>query len=409
VKIQPRQASNTTIPPTKPIKKLAKRAPGATGADPAKAVSEGEEMRYTGKGIKVGVIDTGVYLGHPGINGRVVFGKSYHSGCTQGQDVNGHGTHVAGIIGAQDDFYQGVAPDVVFGVYNVFPCKGEETDRYVTDDFVYDALNDAVTNKMDIINLSLGSIDSEEGFLGQVASAVYEEYDILVISSHGNHGKQGLFSGTGPAAGRNAIATGACVSLDSTKENKENKISHATDSLKGLGFSVNDIKVHKGTLDWEKQHLTTLNTEDESEFCKKGSAQSEQFKGKVVVLSSGGCDVHIKTQNLADSGAIGLLFSVGDMNSFQASLSKVKETFPISSIRSLQGKFLRKKLVELPSTLKSVAPKPARKFSKNSASFDFKCDDIAPFSSWGPSPEFGIKPEITAPVSRRFASLCACR
>jgi hypothetical protein len=361
-------------------------------------VSEGEEMRYTGKGIKVGVLDTGVYLGHPGVQGRVKYGKSYHSGCTQGQDENGHGTHVAGIIGAQDDFYQGVAPDVVFGVYNVFPCKGDENDQYVSDDFIYEAINDAVANEMDIINMSLGSIDWEEGFLGQVASAVFEQFNILVISSHGNYGEQGLFTGTGPAAGRNAIATGACKSLDSTKENKESKTSQSADSLKGLGFSVNDIKVHKGTLDWEKQHLTAVDTDDETEFCKEG-AQSEQFKGKVVLVRLGGCDVHIKTKNLADSGAIGLLFSVRDMNSFQKSLSQVKEAFPISSIQNLQGTLLRRKLVQLPSNFKPVASKSARKFSKYSASFDFKCDDIASFSSWGPSPEFGIKPEITAPVS----------
>jgi subtilisin family serine protease len=398
-------------PPKKPAQRLTKRAPGVTGADPEKAAKEGK-MSYTGKGVKVGVIDSGIDLEHSGFRGRIQKQVHYYSGCDK--DVDGHGTHVAGIIGAQDNFFQGVAPDVEFGVYNVFPCS--DKDKGTSDDIILKALEDAQKDGMNIINMSLGSLDWEEGALGQMASKMFEQHNILVISSHGNRGEEGLFRASGPGVGRNVLATGACKSLDSTKENIQSTdepsrtISADTSSLKSLGVNMKDITVHKGTLDWENEPLTTLDAaEDEFEFCNEGG-QPGQFKGKIVLLRSGGCSADMKTRNLADSGAIGLLFSVKNMIPFESSLPQVKEAFPIASIRNVQGSELRKKLQDSPSTSKPVAPKPARKLSKYSASLDFKCDDMAYFSSWGPTPEFGIKPEISAPVSLGlFSSWMICR
>jgi minor extracellular serine protease Vpr len=62
----------------------------------------------------------------------------------------GHGTHVAGIAGAKGSVI-GVAPGITFGAYRVFGCNG-----WAADDVVVAALERALEDDMDIINMSLG-------------------------------------------------------------------------------------------------------------------------------------------------------------------------------------------------------------------------------------------------------------
>ena len=52
---------------------------------------------YTGKGVRIAVLDTGVYA-HRDIVKRVVFFKNYMGKRQTYHDDNGHGTHVAGIL-----------------------------------------------------------------------------------------------------------------------------------------------------------------------------------------------------------------------------------------------------------------------------------------------------------------------
>ena len=43
-------------------------------------------------------------------------------------DCQGHGTHVAGIIGAESNMFNGVAPNATLGIYRVFGCRGYTSD-----------------------------------------------------------------------------------------------------------------------------------------------------------------------------------------------------------------------------------------------------------------------------------------
>lgn len=113
-----------------------------TGADIAQS-----ELGYTGAGVKVAVMDTGVDYHHPDLGGcfglgcRVAFGWDFVGDTFNADpsstaynpvpapdgdpdDCNGHGTHVAGIIGANGTV-TGVAPGVTFGAYRgVRPAAG---------------------------------------------------------------------------------------------------------------------------------------------------------------------------------------------------------------------------------------------------------------------------------------------
>ena len=67
-------------------------------------------------------------------------------------DCQGHGTHVAGIIGASnDDLILGVAPAATLGIYKVFGCSGQ-----VANDVLIDAFTMAYNAGADIITASIG-------------------------------------------------------------------------------------------------------------------------------------------------------------------------------------------------------------------------------------------------------------
>lgn len=76
------------------------------------------KLGFTGKGIKVGVIDTGC-TDHHCLNSKIVKGKNFTKEGTPDNyiDLNGHGSHVASIIGAKPD---GIHP----GIYGVaYDCE----------------------------------------------------------------------------------------------------------------------------------------------------------------------------------------------------------------------------------------------------------------------------------------------
>ena len=75
----------------------------------------------TGAGVTAYVIDTGIRSGHEQFGGRVAPGVDEVGGSPPGGDCNGHGTHVAGSIGAAD---YGVAKEVALVGVRVLDCDG---------------------------------------------------------------------------------------------------------------------------------------------------------------------------------------------------------------------------------------------------------------------------------------------
>ncbi len=135
--------------------------------------------------VQVAVIDSGIDLDHPEFQGRILEGKNYVRPGTPPQDDSGHGTHVAGIIGAALDNgigVAGVAPQVVFDPRKVL---NEVNSGSVSD--VALAIREAVQAGARIINLSLESPQPS----AVLESAVNEAWNagVLLVASAGNVGQ----------------------------------------------------------------------------------------------------------------------------------------------------------------------------------------------------------------------------
>ncbi|MGH2492198.1 MAG: S8 family serine peptidase, partial [Candidatus Limnocylindria bacterium] len=136
--------------------------------------SRGGGASNAGAGIKVGIIDTGIKENHRFFAaGQVIVERVYCSGCPgiANDDMwSDHGTHVAGTVagqfgttatveGVEIPGLSGVAPAAKLGDYNVFPKGGGGFIAFGGSAFSHDiarALEDAVLDGMDVVNMSIG-------------------------------------------------------------------------------------------------------------------------------------------------------------------------------------------------------------------------------------------------------------
>ena len=159
---------------------------------------------YTGKGVKVAILDTGISLAHPDL--VVSGGHSAVDYTTSYNDDHGHGTHVAGIVGAKnnDIGVVGAAPDASLYAVKVMNQSG---GGYVSD--MIEGIDWSISNKMHIINMSIGT-PSYSSAMDTVVNKAYRA-GILIVAAAGNNGTADGSADTVeyPARLKNAIAVGA--------------------------------------------------------------------------------------------------------------------------------------------------------------------------------------------------------
>ena len=137
------------------------------------------KLGYTGKGVKIAVIDSGINSRHPDL--KVAGGASMIEGASAFTDGAGHGTHVAGVIAALNNSYGvvGAAPDAELYSVKVLSSQGAGTLQAVLDGIQW-----AIDQKMDIINLSL-TTDSSMPQLQAILKKA-NDLGIVVVAAAGN-------------------------------------------------------------------------------------------------------------------------------------------------------------------------------------------------------------------------------
>lgn len=191
------------------------------------------KSNYTGKGVKVAVLDTGISK-HDDL--QVAGGVSFSSYTKSYSDDNGHGTHVAGIIGAKNNGIGvvGVAPDASLYAVKVLDSEG---DGYLSD--IISGIDWSIKNHMDVINLSFGTPENSVA-LQQIVDEAYNK-GILVVAAAGNGGNT---AGTGdtieyPAKYPSVIAVGAV-----DQNNKRGTFSATGSDLEVAAPGVNVLSTY---------------------------------------------------------------------------------------------------------------------------------------------------------------------
>jgi subtilisin family serine protease len=167
---------------------------------------------YTGRGVRVAVLDTGVDATHPDLAGTIAETKDF-TGSTDVVDRFGHGTHVAAIIAgsgaASGGHRRGVAPGAQLVIGKVLGDDGSGSESQVIDGMQWAAA------RASVVNMSLGGFEPSDGTdpISQALDGLTARYGALFVVAAGNNGPD---SGTisAPAAAASALTVGAVDGTD---------------------------------------------------------------------------------------------------------------------------------------------------------------------------------------------------
>ena len=187
------------VSPVRPVNKMLDVTDATVGATMA------WKYGWNGTGVGVAVIDSGI-TASPEFGSRVVYSESFVSGL-DASDQYGHGTHVAGIIGANgvdstgDDFtrtFKGIAPNVNLIDLRVLDANGSGQESNVIA-AIQRAIQLKDTYNIRVINLSLGRPVYESYTLDPLCQAVEAAYKagIVVVAAAGNGGRDNTFGENG--------------------------------------------------------------------------------------------------------------------------------------------------------------------------------------------------------------------
>ena len=336
-----------------------------------------KQLGFTGNGIKIGVIDTGINLNHPDFfnqdnTSRFSKGYDFVDRDAIPQDTNGHGTQVTGIIGA-DGQLKGIAP-----MAEIFSYRVSSDGESVPSDLIIKAINQAVEDKVDIINISLG-VNMTHNKIDQAVNNAIKQ-GVVVVTAAGNSGPDESTIGS-PARNPNAITVGA------TYNNRDSSM-------------VSTLEVD----DKQFQVLPMLGTDIISDpisaeivfgkYSRENDFDGIDVKGKIVLAERGGETpdeiVFFSDKEIfaTKNGAKGLIVYNNQPGIFFGELiheyasEDYYPTIPTVSMTREEGLELRKILeIETTGTF-NVFNHP---------------DFIATFSSRGPASPFYMKPDLVAP------------
>ncbi len=189
-----------------------------------------------GKGIKVAILDTGCDTTHPDLQERIIGGYNFTDDDNSNPDIysdyNGHGTHVAGTIGAVENSIgvAGAAPEVSLLIVKVL--NGQGSGQY---DWIANGIYYAIEQNVDIISMSLGGPDDVQALHDAVKRAV--DNQILVVCAAGNEGDgRDTTEELGyPAAYNEVISVG---SVDFTRNSSEFSNSNREVDLAAPGENI---------------------------------------------------------------------------------------------------------------------------------------------------------------------------
>jgi minor extracellular serine protease Vpr len=363
-----------------------------------------------GAGIKIGMIDTGVDVNNPAFsdplppvagfprvrtagdvqftNAKIIVARNYtpllpDGGDPDANDRDGHGTGTAlaaagGTASTPFGTITGVAPKAYIGSYKALDANGG------TSDVIAKAIDDAVADGMDVINLSLGAYvtsysDIAPTEVGIAAIEAATNAGVVVTVSAGNAGP-GAGSLGDYASAPDAIALGAIMN--------DRALGYAVTADGGApeeafpGSGPNPGQVIAGPL----FDVTTL----DASGLACSPLPSGSVAGQVVLVLRGTCAFADKLNDVAAGGALAaIVYNSATGASFQTIVASVgTATLPAMFMDQAQGGDLLAQLAANPGVSVALDFRGATAFATR--------PDLTSFTSRGPSIGSAMKPDLVA-------------
>ena len=374
-----------------------------------------------GKGIKIGILDTGIDAAHPGFQGfatpipdgypkvsgsseaantnsKIIVARSYLS--TQGAtDMVGHGTGTAMIAAGNTNDpatsgvqgippITGVAPAAWIGNYNVFDDEG------FTDSATFlQALQDALDDGMNVVNYSVGgpnlSARINEGPQARAINAAIAA-GMLIVAAAGNESEYAnLDSGfierypgggtiSDPAAVPAVIAVGA----------------NRNDRTLGYAVAAADAAPYQALVPSQLQNVTGQITGVVAVVSKLDTDglgcvafPEKSLEGKIALIKRGTCNFEDKLNHAQAAGAAAAVVYDHTDEPF-VNMSIGAATLPATFISLASGTDLAARAAENPTLLTLVDFNGTFAFPRS--------PDLSIFSSAGPTPGGAVKPDLVA-------------
>jgi minor extracellular serine protease Vpr len=335
------------------------------------------ENGIDGDGVKIAVIDTGVDFNHPdlfgwGPDGKVIGGYNFIQEDELPMDNNGHGTQVAGVIAA-DGKVKGVAPKAKILAYKV-----SEEGNAVSSDLIVKAIEKAIEDGADIINISLGVNKTNIPIENAINDAL--EKEIFVVTAAGNDGP-GYNSIGSPGKNFGSVTVGATYNNLTSSLVATLEVNEKPYTVIPMVGSTKLEKPIEGKIIFggygKEEELKDSDVSDSILLVERGS----DVDGELLYFS-------IKEENSANAGARALIVYNNEPGIFLGELTHefvrdgYKPRIPVVSIEREEGLEIKEILSE-------------DHFA--SLHLFFNPDYVAHFSSRGPVSPFYIKPDIVAP------------
>ena len=395
-----------------------------------------QKTGYTGKGMVVAILDTGLDTSHEAfqrdVNGakynkddiqakilnnklhageisvdsvykrsKIPFAYDYSEPDTNVAGGNSHGTHVAGIVGANGGKVTGVAPDAQLMIMKIFGDDG--SGAYDSD--ILAALDDAVMLGVDAINMSLGMTagfsQAAEAKMQQVYQRV-KNAGISLMCAAGNEYSSSYKSASGTDLPLASNPDNGAVASPSTYGAALSVASMNNVKATAPYLLVGDRKIrYSDPAETASKQIASLNGTYEYVDCGVGATTdfTGTLSGKVALIQRAG----------EENGEI-LSFAQKEKNAKAAGAKAViiydnveGDLVNMATDGSIPAVFISKADGEamLAASDKRVS------FSKSYlAQFqDAYSGKMSDFSSWGVTPDLKLKPEITAPGGNIYSTL----
>ena len=327
---------------------------------------------YDGSGIVISIIDTGIDLNHPDLDGQIIGGYDFVDNDEMPEDVNGHGTQVAGIIASNGNL-KGIAPNSKILMYKV-----SEDGESVPSNLIIKAIEKSIEDGADIINISLG-INQTNTKIDQAVNKAIKN-NIFVVTAAGNFGPELSTIGS-PGINPNAITVGATF-------NNVTSSLVSTFEIEGKTFNVFPMVGAQALTDPITSQIIF------GKYGKVDDLLGNNFEGSILLIQRGS-DIEDeivyfsdKEKNAANVGARAIIVYNNEPGIFFGELiheyvdEGYEPTIPALSVSRDDGLIIREIL---------------QSGTKGTLDVFYHPDFVAYFSSRGPVSPFYIKPDLVAP------------